>query len=140
MPPRAGATTYRGATMCMLRTSVTSLFLLFAAWVFGAAGAGAQPASFAPLVKAQRGKVVHIATRPAEVRSRQGERLPPFRFPEHRQGMGSGFIVSADGLIVTNLHVVSDSEEIAVILANGKRFEAVIVGTDPRTDPRHSRH
>ena len=48
--------------------------------------------------------------------------------------LGSGFIWDADGTIVTNNHVVDDADEILVRLADGKKFEAKVVGTDPKTD------
>jgi len=51
-----------------------------------------------------------------------------------REGFGSGVIVSADGYIVTNNHVVSRSEEIEVILNDKRSFTARIIGTDPSTD------
>ena len=58
---------------------------------------------------------------------RQEKRAP-------RYGQGSGFIVSQDGLIMTNNHVVQDGEEITVTLNNGKEYPATVVGQDPNTD------
>lgn len=54
--------------------------------------------------------------------------------PQKGGGQGSGFIVSDDGYILTNNHVVKDADEITVKLENGKEAEATIVGTDPDTD------
>jgi len=56
--------------------------------------------------------------------------------PEPRgQGLGSGFVISQDGYILTNAHVVADSDEVTVRLANDKReFKAKVVGADRRTD------
>jgi Do/DeqQ family serine protease len=51
-----------------------------------------------------------------------------------RQGAGSGVIISADGFIVTNNHVVDDADEIEVILNDKREFKAKLVGTDPSTD------
>ncbi len=51
-----------------------------------------------------------------------------------RIGQGSGFVISADGYILTNNHVVQDAEEITVIFNDGKETVASIVGTDPSTD------
>ncbi|MGE0743179.1 MAG: Do family serine endopeptidase [Hyphomonadaceae bacterium] len=48
--------------------------------------------------------------------------------------LGSGFIISPDGVIVTNNHVIADADAIEVILQNGQRYEAVVVGRDPATD------
>lgn len=59
-----------------------------------------------------------------------------FRRPrEFRQeGMGSGVIVSADGYIVTNNHVVENADEIEVSLPDKRTFKAKVIGTDPKTD------
>jgi len=51
-----------------------------------------------------------------------------------REGFGSGVIISADGYIVTNNHVVTGSEEIEVTLNDNRKFSATIIGTDPSTD------
>lgn len=51
-----------------------------------------------------------------------------------RQGVGTGFIISASGDIVTNSHVVADAETVTVKLADGSSHEAEIVGMDPATD------
>jgi len=53
--------------------------------------------------------------------------------PEQR-GVGSGFIMSRDGYIVTNNHVVEDATQIKVKLANGKEYSGKVVGRDPKTD------
>lgn len=50
------------------------------------------------------------------------------------QGSGSGIILSSNGFIITNNHVIEGAKSIKVILNNGKEYEAVVVGTDPRTD------
>ncbi|WP_276392724.1 S1C family serine protease [Eudoraea chungangensis] len=49
-------------------------------------------------------------------------------------GTGSGVIISADGYIVTNNHVISKANELRVTLNNNKTYEAEIIGTDPNTD------
>ncbi len=48
--------------------------------------------------------------------------------------LGSGFIISPDGVVVTNNHVIESADAIEVILQNGQRFNAVVVGRDPATD------
>lgn len=62
-----------------------------------------------------------------------GRQFP--RPPEYEQGVGSGIIVSPDGFIVTNNHVVEDATHVAVLLQDNRKFEdAKVVGTDPLTD------
>lgn len=50
------------------------------------------------------------------------------------QGSGSGIIISTDGYIVTNQHVIADANTITVILNSGEEFEATLIGADARTD------
>lgn len=50
------------------------------------------------------------------------------------KSLGSGFIIEADGLILTNSHVVKDADEIKVKISNGKTYTGKIVGTDSKTD------
>ena len=49
-------------------------------------------------------------------------------------GQGSGFIISSDGYIMTNNHVVGDADKVTVQLLDGREYEAKIIGTDPPTD------
>ncbi len=76
---------------------------------------------------------------------RFGIPVPPGATPRGRQerngqdeaqprGVGSGFILSADGLIMTNAHVVDGADELIVTLPDEREFEAKIVGADKRTD------
>ncbi|MBN2704285.1 MAG: DegQ family serine endoprotease [Pontiellaceae bacterium] len=51
-----------------------------------------------------------------------------------RQGQGSGFIISKDGYILTNNHVVNNADRIQVTLGDGRTFKAELVGTDPETE------
>jgi serine protease Do len=61
-----------------------------------------------------------------------------FEWPEGedflQQGSGSGVIVSKDGYILTNNHVIEGADEITVVYGEGDRYDAKVVGTDPRTD------
>ena len=60
-----------------------------------------------------------------------GDRLPR---EEHIASLGSGVIVSSEGFILTNNHVVAAADEIEVVLADGRKAPARVVGTDPETD------
>lgn len=51
-----------------------------------------------------------------------------------QQGQGSGFIISKDGYILTNNHVVEDADKIKVILSDERKFTAELVGSDPQSD------
>jgi serine protease Do len=64
--------------------------------------------------------------------------LPPMQLqpqePRFQEGSGSGFVVSKDGYILTNNHVVDGSDQVTVRLLDRREFKAKIVGTDPNTD------
>ncbi len=85
--------------------------------------------------------VVHIATQ--SMRGGSWSTGNPFfdeffgmqhQQPQIAQGFGSGVILTDDGYIVTNNHVVEDAEKIKVILNDNREFEARLIGTDPSTD------
>ena len=68
-------------------------------------------------------------------RGRRGEPAPNTpRGPLRPFGLGSGFIVSQDGYIVTNAHVVENAEEITVRLSDKREFKAKLIGADTRSD------
>jgi len=54
--------------------------------------------------------------------------------PRERAGMGSGFIISGDGYVVTNNHVVENARQVVVRLPDRQEFDAEVVGLDPRSD------
>ena len=57
------------------------------------------------------------------------------RSPQRAQmGTGSGVIINSDGYIITNNHVINNSDELSVTLNNNKTYEAEIIGSDPKTD------
>jgi serine protease Do len=58
----------------------------------------------------------------------------PQQEEEQPRGVGSGFILTADGFIMTNAHVVDGADEVLVTLTDKREFKAKIVGTDKRTD------
>ncbi|WP_172982815.1 DegQ family serine endoprotease [Roseovarius bejariae] len=61
-------------------------------------------------------------------RSGQGDR------PRRTSALGSGFVISEDGYVVTNNHVIESADEIIIEFFSGKELEAEVVGTDPKTD------
>ncbi len=91
--------------------------------------------------------VVHISvkesTNLAQNRKREYNKRDPFSFffgddffgtPRGREGKGSGVIISEDGYIVTNNHVIDQTDEFEVTLHDDRKFRAVLIGSDPRTD------
>ena len=69
---------------------------------------------------------------PQQPRQRRQE---PQEAPQQQQiGLGSGVIISKDGYIVTNNHVIADAERLEVTLNDNRNFAATIVGSDPTTD------
>lgn len=66
----------------------------------------------------------------------QGEKFFKKRMEKgfHGDSSGSGFIINRDGYIVTNHHVVEDTQKIVVKLSSGREYEADVVGSDPKTD------
>ena len=83
--------------------------------------------------------VVHVKTK--EFREYQGNSLYEFFFREQPSGeahpiygFGSGVIISNKGYIVTNNHVIADSDEVVVVLSNKQEYIATVMGTDPTTD------
>ncbi|MBA97406.1 Do family serine endopeptidase [Sulfitobacter sp.] len=72
---------------------------------------------------------------PEELRKRFEQMMPQSQAqPQPVQGLGSGFIISKDGQIVTNNHVVEGADSVKVKLSDGRTFDATVVGSDRMTD------
>jgi serine protease Do len=67
-------------------------------------------------------------------KNRRGQGETPNRGPRRVNSLGSGFIVDPTGIVITNNHVISDADEINVILNNGDKLKAEIIGRDQKTD------
>jgi serine protease DegQ len=111
-----------------------------------APGSAAASSSFGSLAAAaQRAApaVVSIAASKAAANNPHADD-PWFRFffglgngpqsPQPQRGLGSGVIVSPEGFLITNHHVVEGADEIEVLLADGRSAQAKLVGSDPETD------
>jgi len=89
------------------------------------------------LLDAYSQTVISVAKKVSEavVQIRVDKRRGLFRqMPGRPNGGGSGFIISTDGYIVTNSHVVSDTSQIQVVLQDGREYKAKLIGDDPATD------
>lgn len=108
--------------------------------------------SFAPVIKDVRQSVVSIETQ-EKVQFTSSRQSSPFNDPIFREffgdpyggrggypnqgvqkGLGSGIIVSPDGFILTNNHVIDSADKVQVELSSGKQYDAEVVGRDPATD------
>ncbi len=129
------------------------IFLLFALLVFSwTASAAAQPPDFVSLAEQLKPAVVNIGTAKTVTprapmfpgpQGRGGDMFDEFfeRFfrnapqsPHKERSLGSGFIISQDGYILTNDHVVDGADEIKVKLSDGREFSGEIRGLDPKLD------
>lgn len=63
-----------------------------------------------------------------------GSQMPAFPDKEVQRGTGSGFIISPDGKILTNAHVIDGADKVSVILKDGRTYQGRVLGTDPLTD------
>lgn len=134
------------------RASLSFTFLAFVALLWMqtlAAAARGAPATFADLVEQVGGAVVNITTTTKMATPIGPQGIVPegspfedlFRGPNNGQrgprsasALGAGFVISEDGYVVTNNHVIEGADEIEVELINGDIFPAKIVGTDANID------
>ncbi len=66
--------------------------------------------------------------------NQQGENQNRQNQPHRVNSLGSGFIIDASGIVVTNNHVIADADEVTVILNDGSRLKAEILGRDTKVD------
>ena len=104
--------------------------------------------NWAEIAKLEKPAVVNVSVRsqgePTSMsQNRRGDQDPFNDFFNHfygdrpsrpRRGLGSGFIINADGYVVTNNHVVDGATEVRVKLSDGRDLKATVVGRDPKTD------
>ncbi len=123
---------------------------------------GNAPSSFADLVEKARPAVVSIRVKGGSMQKKAGRKPPEFNMPDLPDGhplneffknfrngkpgpggkrrqrpslaQGSGFIISDDGYVVTNHHVIDDASEITITMDNGDEHKAEVIGSDERTD------
>ncbi|MGB3314955.1 MAG: trypsin-like peptidase domain-containing protein, partial [Albidovulum sp.] len=113
--------------------------------------ARAAPESFADLAEQVSPAVVNITTTTTVAAPTDGGPIVPEgspfedffrefgnpnapRGPRRSNALGSGFVISEDGYIVTNNHVIEGADEISIEFFSGKTLDAELVGTDPKTD------
>ena len=100
--------------------------------------------TFRNIVRSKNAGVVNITISAKPRASGRGGRTMPFPFfgeddplgPENQnqRAGGSGFVIDADGTILTNRHVIDEADQISVTLVSGKRYDAKVLGKDARTD------
>ena len=111
-----------------------------------------RPDTFVKLIKREKPSVVNISTtqminqrkyHPWDLKDKRGNPFDDFfeKFFEEtprselkRQSLGSGFIISRDGYILTNYHVIENATKITITLSDEREYEATVVGRDPKTD------
>ena len=93
---------------------------------------------FADAAKRASPTVVSVVTSASPVRNQRGDQWFRYFFGDQQgqaqSGVGSGVIVSPEGYVLTNNHVVDHMDDIEVILTDGRKTQAKVIGTDPETD------
>ncbi len=147
---------FRMSNLNLIRSRVRAAALVAAVLstapaAVGGASASSAPETFADLAENLSPAVVNISTA-QRVDAPQGgpeippggpfedlfkdffEQLPQQRGPRSVQSLGSGFVISADGYVVTNNHVIEEADEITVNFPDGMSLPATLIGRDPKTD------
>lgn len=88
------------------------------------------------VVELEQSQIIEVTEKvsPAVVRISTTQVISDFFFSYETSGLGSGFIISPDGEIVTNNHVISGAKKITVTLSDGSEYEATVIGKDPSSD------
>lgn len=138
------------------RLGVTAMIALALVVPTVPAAAKAPPGSFADLAEQLLPAVVNVATTQTVQDRGPAMDMPQFppgspfeeffkdffernggnqpQRPRRAQSLGSGFLISGDGIVVTNNHVIADADEITVRLSDDSEFPAKLIGTDTKTD------
>lgn len=96
----------------------------------------AQIVNISKIVELEESQIIDVTEKvsPAVVRISTTQVVSDFFFSYETSGLGSGFIISPDGEIVTNNHVISGAKKITVTLSDGREYEATVIGKDPSSD------
>ena len=156
-----GITLHRGLNLWTLSVSAAlwfALFTLFVPGLIAPVDVGAEtfwqqgrqtplstqpaPPDFTKLAKELKPAVVNISTKQQAARPSEDNPMEFFerffgqerRRRRRRPGQGSGFIISQDGYIVTNYHVIEEASDIKVTLTTRQQFDAKLIGGDAKTD------
>lgn len=154
MQPKAVARTQAASISTTLRAALVALMALTLV-VLQTLAAQAKPESLAPLAEKISPSVVNITTstliegrtgpqgiapegspfedffREFQDRNRGDDEAPA---PRRSSALGSGFVISEDGYVVTNNHVIEGADEITIEFFSGEELVAKVIGTDPNTD------
>ena len=132
--------------------AVWLMALMVALLLSQAIAARALPQSFADLAEDISPAVVNITTSTTVERGtgplpmvpegspfqdffeRFRDQMPENNRPRRSSALGSGFVISEDGFVVTNNHVIDGADEIDIEFFSGEKLSATVVGTDPKTD------
>jgi len=88
------------------------------------------------VIELEQSQIIDVAEKvsPAVVKISTTQVVSDLFFSYETSGLGSGYLISPNGEIVTNNHVVSDAKKITVTLSDGSEYDATIIGTDPSSD------
>ncbi|HOC52527.1 MAG TPA: trypsin-like peptidase domain-containing protein [Caldisericia bacterium] len=96
----------------------------------------AQIVNVSKVIELEQSQIIDVAEKvsPAVVKISTTQVVSDLFFSYETSGLGSGYLISPNGEIVTNNHVVSDAKKITVTLSDGSEYDATIIGTDPSSD------